>query len=65
MEIDMTKTEALREFRIYMHDVRIEARRESYTPNARHCWATFVDVLREQGLVSPRTADRWIMQGPR
>lgn len=61
----MTKTEALREFRVYMHDVRVEARREGYRPDAYNCWATFVDLLREQGAVSPTTADRWIMQGPR
>lgn len=61
----MTKTAALREFRIYMHDVRVDARREGYRPQTDVYWNMFVDMLREQGAVSPTTADRWIMQGPR
>lgn len=61
----MTKTEALREFRIYMHDVRVDARREGYRPQTDVYWNMFVDMLREEGRLAPETAHQWIMRGPR
>lgn len=61
----MTKTAALREFRIYMHDVRVDARREGYRPQTNVYWNMFVDMLREEGRVAPETAHQWIMRGPR
>lgn len=61
----MTKAAALHEFRCYMHDLRLDAKREGYTVNAAECWGVFLTSWEEAGTIDAATAAQWLRAGPR
>jgi hypothetical protein len=61
----MTKTAALKEFRAYMHDVRIAARKDGFSAMSSDYWPMFVERWLEDGKITNETANKWFRTGPR
>jgi hypothetical protein len=61
----MTKTEALHELKVYMHDLRADARREGYTVDRAQVWEQMVEGWQADGQIDAATAKAWIERGAR
>jgi len=61
----MTKKEALHELKLYMHDLRAEARLEGYKVDRTQTWQMMVDGWFAEGTIDDDTARAWFATGPR